>query len=76
MDQGDITSEKMLTVPELSYTVDSLQKNYNKDVVSFADNLTIRNDNLFNKKPVESLLAPPKKDNHTKGQMVINTEPK
>lgn len=66
MDQGDITSEKMLTVPELSYTVDSLQKNYNKDVVSFADNLTIRNDNLFNKKPVESLLAPPKKDNHTK----------
>lgn len=66
MDQGDITSEKMLTVPELSYTLDSLQKNYNKDVVSFADNLTIRNDNLFNKKPVESLLAPPKKDNHTK----------
>ena len=66
MDQGDITSEKMLTVPELSYTVDSLQKNYNKDVVSFADNLTIRNDNLFNKKPVESLLAPPKKDIHTK----------
>lgn len=66
MDQGDITSEKMLTVPELSYTVDSLQKNYNKDVVSFADNLTIRNDNLFNKKPVVSLLAPPKKDNHTK----------
>lgn len=66
MDQGDITSEKMLTVPELSYTVDSLQKNYNKDVVSFADNLTIRNDNLFNKKPVESLLAPTKKDNHTK----------
>jgi lipopolysaccharide export system permease protein len=66
MDQGDITSEKMLTVPELSYTLDSLQKNYNKDVVSFADNLTIRNDNLFNKKPFESLLAPPKKDNHTK----------
>jgi lipopolysaccharide export system permease protein len=66
MDQGDITSEKMLTVPELSYTLDSLQKNYNKDVVSFADNLTIRNDNLFNKKPVESILAPPKKDNHTK----------
>ena len=31
-----------------------------------SDNLTIINDNLFNKKPVESLLAPPKKDNHTK----------
>ena len=74
MDQGDITSEKMLTVPELSYTVDSLQKNYNKDVVSFADNLTIRNDNLFNKKPVESLLAPPKKDNHTKDILSLFTK--
>jgi lipopolysaccharide export system permease protein len=74
MDQGDITSEKMLTVPELSYTLDSLQKNYNKDVVSFADNLTIRNDNLFNKKPVESLLAPPKKDNHTKDILSLFTK--
>jgi lipopolysaccharide export system permease protein len=66
MDQGDITSEKMLTVPELSYTLDSLQKNYDKDVVSFADNLTLRNDNLFQKKPVESLLAAPKKESNTK----------
>jgi len=74
MDQGDITSEKMLTVPELSYTLDSLQKNYNKDVVSFADNLTIRNDNLFNKKPVESLLSPPKKDNHTKDILSLFTK--
>lgn len=56
MDQGDITSEKMLTVPELSYTLDSLQKNYSKDLVSFADNLIIRNDNLFQKKPVDNLI--------------------
>lgn len=66
MDQGDITSEKMLTVPELSYTLDSLQKSYNKDVVSFADNLTLRNDNLLNRKPVENTLAAPKKENATK----------
>lgn len=66
MDQSDITSEKMLTVSELSYTLDSLQKSYNKDVVSFADNLTLRNDNLLNRKPVENTLAAPKKENATK----------
>lgn len=66
MDQSDITSEKMLTVSELSYTLDSLQKSYNKDVISFADNLTLRNDNLLNRKPVENTLAAPKKENATK----------
>lgn len=71
MDQGDITSEKMLTVPELSYTLDSLQKSYNKDVVSFADNLTLRNDNLLNRKPVENTLAAPKKENATKDLLYL-----
>ena len=33
-----------------------LQKNYSKDLVSFADNLIIRNDNLFQKKPVDNLI--------------------
>ncbi len=66
IDQSDITSEKMLTVSELSYTLDSLQKSYNKDVISFADNLTLRNDNLLNRKPVENTLAAPKKENATK----------
>jgi lipopolysaccharide export system permease protein len=62
MDQGDITSEKMLTIPELRYTIDSLQKNYDKDVVSFADNLSTRNDNIFNKKLLKTQLTVTKKD--------------
>ena len=50
MDDGAITSEKMLNVPELKYTIDSLQKNYNKDIISFADNILQRNENVFSKK--------------------------
>ncbi len=50
MDNGSITSEKMLTVPELKYTIDSLQKSYSKDVVSYAENLISRNDNIFRRK--------------------------
>lgn len=38
----DITSEKMLNINELAYTIDSLQINYNKDVVSYADNIVVR----------------------------------
>jgi lipopolysaccharide export system permease protein len=62
IDQGDITSEKMLTIPELKYTLDSLQNNFDKDVVSFADNLALRNDNIFYKKLQKTQLAAPKKD--------------
>ena len=47
IDDGNITSEKMLTVPELKFTIDSLQKNYTKDVISYADNVVMRNDNIF-----------------------------
>ena len=32
----------MLTVGELNFTLDSLQKNYNKDIVSIAENITQR----------------------------------
>lgn len=71
IDDGNITSEKMLTVPELKITLDSLQKNYKKDIISYADNIVLRNDNIFNKrnlitktispnKPIEK--ANPKKD--------------
>jgi lipopolysaccharide export system permease protein len=43
MDEAQITNTNtMLTVGELSYTLDSLQKNYNKDIVSIAENLTLR----------------------------------
>lgn len=38
-DEGDITNtNSMLNVSELNYTLDSLHKNFDKDVVSFADN--------------------------------------
>ena len=40
----------MLTVPELTYTLDSLQKSYNKDVMSYAENVVMRSDNIFRKK--------------------------
>ena len=71
MDQGDITSEKMLTVPELTYTLDSLQKNYDKDVVSFADNLAVRNDNILNRKLIQTPLSVPKKENFVKDLLSI-----
>lgn len=50
IDDGNVTSEKMLTVPELTYTLDSLQKSYNKDVMSYAENVVMRSDNIFRKK--------------------------
>jgi lipopolysaccharide export system permease protein len=49
IDDGNITSEKMLTVPELKVTLDSLQRNYNKDAISYSKNLVARNDNIFKK---------------------------
>ncbi len=66
MDNGEITSEKMLTVPELKYTIDSLQKSYNKDVISFADNIVQRNDNVFNKKMPNSDVQSTVKENEVK----------
>ena len=39
IEDGDITSEKMLTALELKYTIDSLQKNYDREIVSFTDNI-------------------------------------
>lgn len=53
IDDGNVTSEKMLTVPELTYTLDSLQKSYNKDVMSYAENVVMRSDNIFRKKKSE-----------------------
>lgn len=43
MDEAQITNTNtMLTVGELTYTLDSLQKNYNKEVQSLADNINQR----------------------------------
>lgn len=50
IDDGNITSEKMLTALELKYTIDSLQKNYNREIISFTDNIIQRNDNLLRNK--------------------------
>lgn len=50
IEDGNITSEKMLTSLELKYTLDSLQKSYNKDVISYADNVVMRSDNVFRKR--------------------------
>lgn len=72
IDDGNVTSEKMLTVPELKFTLDTLQRNYNKDVMSYADNILVRNDNIFRKKNLTTIIttspkepiakADPKKD--------------
>ena len=62
IENENITSEKMLTIPELKYTVDSLQKDYTKDVISYAENLASRNDIIYRKKSDLGL----KQDNKSK----------
>jgi lipopolysaccharide export system permease protein len=48
-DSAEITNtNNMLTVSELKYTIDSLQKIYHKDILSFTDNISQRN--AFNEK--------------------------
>ncbi|NHN24706.1 YjgP/YjgQ family permease [Flavobacterium jejuense] len=54
-DNSDITSEKMLTLSELNYTIDSLQSNYNKDIVSYAENTVQRNDYVFQLNRVQKI---------------------
>ena len=53
--EEDYTSEKMLNISELSYTVDSLQSQYNKEVISFSENIVNRNDNVFNTKKNQNI---------------------
>ena len=61
IDDGNVTSEKMLTVPELKITLDSLQKSYNKDVISYADNVVMRSDNIFRENnPTTTITTSPK----------------
>ncbi|CAM3927298.1 LptF/LptG family permease [Flavobacterium cucumis] len=71
LENGDITSEKMLTVTELKYTVDSLQKNYNKDMVSYADNIIQRNNDVFRERPKVEKTA---KTNKTEDLLTIFSE--
>ena len=73
IDDGTITSEKMLTVSELIYTIDSLDVGYKKDVISFADNIISRNDNIFNKaQPLRNSISA-KKENEIKDLLSIFT---
>ena len=53
VDQEDISNtDKMLNISELNFTIDSLQKSYNEDIVSFSDNITQRTSNVLkSKKP-------------------------
>ena len=44
----DYTSEKMLNISELNYTLDSLEKRYNQEIISFSDNVVMRTDGVFN----------------------------
>ncbi len=44
----DFTSEKMLNISELSYTLDSLENRFNKEIISFSDNVVLRTDAVFN----------------------------
>ena len=61
IDDGNVTSEKMLTVPELKFTLDTLQKSYNKDVISYADNVVMRSDNIFRRRK-EKNISPESKE--------------
>ena len=42
VDKENITTSTMLNLSELRYTLDSLDRNYNKEIISFADNIHIR----------------------------------
>jgi len=48
----------MLTVGELSYTIDSLHKNYNKDISSFADNIYQRTGIVINQREPKATTKP------------------
>lgn len=64
----DITSEKMLNINELSYTIDSLQTNYDKDVISFSDNILQRSNLSVAKKQESS----PEKETKTIDDVLNN----
>ncbi len=50
-DDQVVHTNNMLNVKELNFTLDSLQKNYNKELKSTADNLVMRPTSIFVKPP-------------------------
>jgi lipopolysaccharide export system permease protein len=68
VDEAQITNTNtMLTVGELSFTLDSLQKNYNKDVISVAENINQRIAITPSYNPVDTGLGKLNKTNILKG---------
>lgn len=59
-DQNITNTTTMLNVGELNYTIDSLHKNYNRDIASFADNIHQR---YLYSTAVNKNLLPVKEDN-------------
>ncbi|WP_414601355.1 LptF/LptG family permease [Flavobacterium sp.] len=53
--EENYTTEKMLNISELKFTVDSLQSYYNKEVISFSENIVNRNDNVFTSKKIQNI---------------------
>ncbi|HBK83592.1 MAG TPA: permease [Flavobacterium sp.] len=48
VEQESVTNtNNMLNISELNITLDSLQKNYKEDIISFADNITQRSTSVF-----------------------------
>jgi lipopolysaccharide export system permease protein len=64
LNQTDLNDEKitntntMLNVGELTYTIDSLSKDYKKDIVSFSDNIYQRTGISATRKTIVALPAP------------------
>jgi lipopolysaccharide export system permease protein len=54
IDQESISNtDKMLNISELNITIDSLQKSYNEDIISFSDNITQRTSNVLNSRKIQ-----------------------
>ena len=71
VDEGTITSEKMLTVSELLFAIDSLNTGFEKDVVAFTENIVSRTDEVFiPKNNVQDTLVA-KKENKIKDLLSI-----
>lgn len=63
-DGGEIVNaHNMLSMRELKYTIDSLQTNYNKDIVSYSENLDQKSMPYMSYVPAEAFPAPVKKEN-------------
>lgn len=60
--EENYTTEKMLNISELKYSVDSLQNQYNKEVLSFSENIINRNDNVFSSKKIKNTKEIDKKE--------------